>query len=406
MKQQWLRPTDRRISMRRTRATATLTLLLSLTLLIPFALAEEDIDQSQVEAKLKELESEISRYREMLDSTQGQKSDIEQTLERNEKSISDLINKIEDIEEELSNNQDKVSKLTRQQKELLGAKKEQQHYIELQVRAAYEIGHQEYMKLLLNQEDPDEIARMLTFYEYFNEARAEQIQSYNSVLADLDRVSLALATELEQLNANQSALNTEKTELAITQAHKKKALRELIGQIRTAGTEISRLEQDRSRLEELLSRLEQRLANLPIAEQAEPFEKMQGKLYLPVSGRISHRFGNKRNQGKLRWDGVFIDAGEGDPVHAVHYGRVVFSDWLRGFGLLLIISHGEGYMSLYGHNQALYRETGDWVSAGEVIATVGDSGGQNRTGLYFEIRIAGKPSDPQKWCVARQQGAA
>ena len=145
---------------------------------------------------------------------------------------------------------------------------------------------------------------------------------------------------------------------------------------------------------------------MPIPEDAEPFGAMQGKLYLPVTGRISHRFGNRRNQGKLRWDGVFIDADEGVPVHAVHYGRVVFSDWLRGFGLLVIINHGEGYMSLYGHNQALYRQTGEWVHAGEVIATVGDTGGQSRTGLYFEIRIAGEPSDPQKWCVARAQGAA
>ena len=101
-----------------------------------------------------------------------------------------------------------------------------------------------------------------------------------------------------------------------------------------------------------------------------------------------------------------IEAPEGEPVHAVHYGRVVFSDWLRGFGLLLIINHGEGYMSLYGHNQVLYRETGEWVTAGETIATVGDTGGQNRSGLYFEIRVAGKTADPQLWCRARSERAA
>jgi septal ring factor EnvC (AmiA/AmiB activator) len=155
-----------------------------------------------------------------------------------------------------------------------------------------------------------------------------------------------------------------------------------------------------------VDRLQESLANLDAPRSAQPFAGMQGKLLLPVEGRISHRFGNQRNQGKLRWHGIFIDAAEGESVYAVHYGRVVFSDWLRGFGLLMIVSHGEGYMSLYGHNQALFRETGDWVSAGEVIAAVGDSGGQDKTGLYFEIRIDGKPNNPQNWCVTREQRAA
>lgn len=122
---------------------------------------------------------------------------------------------------------------------------------------------------------------------------------------------------------------------------------------------------------------------------------------MPIAGRVTNRFGSARSSGKLRWNGVFIEAEPGTPVTAVHYGRVVFSDWLRGFGLLLIVDHGDGYMSLYGHNEVLYRETGDWVTAGETIATVGDTGGQNRSGLYFEIRHAGKPTDPQHWCRVR-----
>ena len=177
-------------------------------------------------------------------------------------------------------------------------------------------------------------------------------------------------------------------------------------QLRSTGTEITKLEKDREHLEKLLIHLEQSLANLPTPADSEPFVGMQGKLLMPVDGKISTRFGKRRNAGKLKWDGVFINADEGDPVYAIHYGRVVFSDWLRGFGLLMIISHGEGYMSLYGHNQVLYRETGDWVTAGDMIATVGDSGGQKETGLYFEIRISGEPTDPQSWCVARDKRTA
>ena len=380
-------------------------------LFLPFlpvisAQAEQSVSQVEIEARLKALEKEISNYKETLDSTQGQKSEIEATLERNEQGINKLINEIDTIEKELDTTNDKVSSLTEKQKELLTVKSEQQYYIEQQVRAAYEIGSQEYLKVLLNQEDPNEIARMLTYYDYFNQARSRQIESYNLTLLDLDRVTQELAEETVVLESQRRALGAQQKSLTSVQKEKQMTLKALISQISTTGSALLKLEQDRGRLEQLLDKLEESLANLDAPRSAQPFAGMQGKLLLPVEGRISHRFGNQRNQGKLRWHGIFINAAEGESVYAVHYGRVVFSDWLRGFGLLMIISHGEGYMSLYGHNQALFRETGDWVSAGEVIAAVGDSGGQDKTGLYFEIRIDGKPNNPQNWCVTREQRAA
>jgi len=364
------------------------------------------VSQVEIEARLKALEKEISNYKETLDSTQGQKSEIEATLERNEQGINKLINEIDTIEKELDNTNDKVSSLTAKQKELLTVKSEQQYYIEQQIRAAYKIGSQEYLKVLLNQEDPNEIARMLTYYDYFNQARSRQIESYNLTLLDLSRVTQQLAEETVVLGSQRRALGEQQKTLANVQKEKQMTLKALISQISTAGSALLKLEQDRGSLEQLLGKLEENLGKLDAPRSAQPFAGMQGKLLLPVAGRISHRFGNQRNQGKLRWHGIFIDAAEGESVHAVHYGRVVFSDWLRGFGLLMIISHGEGYMSLYGHNQALFRKTGDWVSAGEVVAAVGDSGGQDKTGLYFEIRIDGKPNNPQNWCVTREQRAA
>ena len=380
-------------------------LFLALLPVIP-AQAEQSVSQVEIEARLKALDKEISNYKETLDSTQGQKSKIEATLERNEQGINKLINEIDGIEKELETTNDRVSWLTERQKELLTVKSEQQYYIEQQVRAAYEIGSQEYLKILLNQEDPNEIARMLTYYDYFNQARSKQIESYNLPLLNLDRVTQELAEETVVLESQRRALGAQQKSLANVQKKKQMTLKALINQISTTGSALSKLEQDRGRLEQLLDRLQESLANLDAPRSAQPFAGMQGKLLLPVEGRISHHFGNQRNQGKLRWHGIFIDAAEGESVYAVHYGRVVFSDWLRGFGLLMIISHGEGYMSLYGHNQALFRETGDWVSAGEVIAAVGDSGGQDKTGLYFEIRIDGKPNNPQNWCVTREQRAA
>ena len=382
-------------------------ILLFLALLpVISAQAEQSVSQVEIEARLKALKKEISNYKETLDSTQGQKSEIDATLERNEQGINKLINEIDTIEKEWDTTNDKVSSLTEKQKELLTVKSEQQYYIEQQVRAAYEIGSQEYLKILLNQEDPNEIARMLTYYDYFNQARSRQIESYNLTLLDLDRVTQELAEETVVLESQRRALGAQQKSLANVQKEKQMTLKALINQISTTGSALLKLEQDRGRLEQLLDKLQESLANLDAPRNAQPFAGMQGKLLLPVEGRISHRFGNHRNQGKLRWHGIFINAAEGESVYAVHYGRVVFSDWLRGFGLLMIISHGEGYMSLYGHNQALFRETGDWVSAGEVIAAVGDSGGQDKTGLYFEIRIDGKPNNPQNWCVTREQRAA
>tara|TARA_B100001105_G_scaffold201773_1_gene165465 strand:+ start:1441 stop:2601 length:1161 start_codon:yes stop_codon:yes gene_type:complete len=370
------------------------------------AQAEQSVSQVDIEARLKTLEKEISNYKETLNSSHGQKSEIETTLERNEQRINKLLNEIDTIEKELDTTKDKVSSLTEKQKELLTVKSEQQYYIEQQVRAAYEIGSQEYLKVLLNQEDPNEIARMLTYYDYFNQARSRQIESYNLTLLDLDRVTQELDEETVVLESQRKALGAQQKSLANVQKEKQTTLKVLINQISTTGSALSKLKQDRRRLEQLLDKLQESLVNLDAPRSAQPFAGMQGKLLLPVEGRIIHRFGNQRNQGKLKWHGIFIDAAEGESVYAVHYGRVVFSDWLRGFGLLMIISHGEGYMSMYGHNQALFRETGDWVSAGEVIAAVGDSGGQDKTGLYFEIRIDGKPNNPQNWCVTREQRAA
>ena len=378
-------------------------IILFLTLLSVLTAQAQQVEaQEEIEAKLKTLDKEISSYKKTLDTTQGQKSELEAVLERNEQGINKLVNKIDTIEKALNTTSDKIYSLEGKQKELLAVKSGQQYYIKKQIRAAYEIGSQEYVKVLLNQEDPNEIAKMLTYYDYFNQARSKQIESYNLTLLGLDRVTQELADETVVLKSQRMALGTQQKSLANVQKKKQMTLKALINQISTAGSALSKLEQDRGRLEQLLDKLRESLANLDAPRIAQPFAGMQGKLLLPVEGSISHRFGNQRNQGKLQWHGLFIDAAEGESVYAVHYGRVVFSDWLRGFGLLMIISHGEGYMSLYGHNQALFRETGDWISAGEVIAAVGDSGGQNKTGLYFEIRIDGKPNNPQNWCVARE----
>jgi septal ring factor EnvC (AmiA/AmiB activator) len=368
--------------------------------------AEQTTDPAELERKLQELESNIKKFKAMLDETRDQKSAIESNLETNEKRINDLLKKIQTIETELEKGENKIGRLSEEQKELKVAKSEQQEYIGRQIRAAYQIGNQEYLKVLLNQEDPNQISRMLTYYDYFNRARASQIESYNETIVQLRNIANLIETENTTLEENRNRFQIEQKEVIKVQTQKRKILVMLNREISTTGKALDKKIGDRDQLEQLMERIQAGINNLPGPKDLVPFETLKGQLLLPVAGRISHRYGNTRIAGKLKWSGVMIDAPEGEPVQAVHYGRVVFSDWLRGFGLLLIINHGEGYMSLYGHNQVLYRETGEWVTAGETIATVGDTGGQNRSGLYFEIRVAGKTADPQLWCRVRSKRAA
>lgn len=370
-------------------------------LVAPGAGAQESEDAERLREELQTLEAEIRKFREMLEQTQNDRASLEDTLQLNEKEISDIIRRIESIQRELKSGEDKVSSLNQERRSLENARTEQQALIRQQIRAAYAIGNQEYLKVVLNQEDPNRLARMITYYDYFNEARAEQIQAYRSTISSLQAVQAEIAATNASLRDSRNELQSRRTTLQAVRADKEATLARLNRSIRETGQEIEIREQDRERLEALLERIRASVVNLPTPGDTVSFAARKGELLMPIAGSVSNPFGSARAGGKLRWNGVFIEAPPGTPVSAVHYGRVVFSDWLRGFGLLLIVDHGEGYMSLYGHNEVLYRETGDWIVAGETIATVGDTGGQNRSGLYFEIRHAGTPTDPLNWCQIR-----
>jgi len=383
---------------------------LSLCVLLAFYTeihAETDTKSPEdIKKELQALEAEISKFKEMLETNKGTRSALESELEQNEKSINSTIKKINDIERNLKEGKEKIGQYSRQQSKLLAQRDEQQAHLKNQIRASYQLGNQPYLKVLLNQEDPNKLSRMLTYYHYMSEARAERIENYNVTLTELDRITGLLERQTTQLDSDRQFLNVQRNSLESEQKERQATISSLNREITQTDSRLANRVKDQKYLEELLARIAAGAINLPTQGDTAPFSSRKGDLLLPVSGTIKSKYGSRRGDGKLRWDGVVISAATGDPVHAVHYGRVVFSDWLRGFGLLVIISHGEGYMSLYGHNQLLYRETGDWVTAGEVIAAVGDTGGQLEAGLYFEIRNAGKPTNPQLWCKIRNRGAA
>lgn len=381
-------------------------LLLGLCWLLPVPALAAEKTQAQIEARLKVLEAELLNYKKQMKDTQRQKSRVEEALEKNETSINKLIKRVEELERAMKAGREKVASLEARQQSLLKAKATQEGHLKQQLRAAHRMGKQEHLKLLMNQQDPHQLARMMKYYAYFSQARAKQIESYTHTHQQLANLAQALVRENLKLAKRRKALLADRDALRKAQQARHKTLAKLQQELAETGTQLARRQEDHRRLEGLLAKMQPRLAELPIPEPAIPFTSMKGKLLLPVAGRVQHSFGMPRSDGKLSWNGVLIRAPEGKPVHAVHYGQVVFSDWLRGFGLLLIINHGEGYMSLYGHNQVLYRQTGDWVDGDEVIAKVGSSGGQSATGLYFEIRDGRQATDPQSWCKARPDHSA
>jgi septal ring factor EnvC (AmiA/AmiB activator) len=265
-----------------------------------------------------------------------------------------------------------------------------------QVRLSYMTGREELVKLLLSQESPAALGRMLVYYDYFNRARSSRIEAASrelAVLASLGAQSARLEQELEELVQKQ-AREVEAQESARTE--RRAALGRIEASLADAGGQIESLRVEEERLSELVLELAELLEDLPRGAE-EPFAAQKGILSWPVVGKVAQGYGDPRDGGPLRWNGVLLAAATGTTVQAVYHGRVAFADWLPGLGLLIIVDHGGGYMSLYGHNEALLKESGEWVSPGDEIAQVGDSGGQAEPGLYFEIRHNGAPQDPRQW---------
>ena len=261
-------------------------------------------------------------------------------------------------------------------------------------------GREPLVKMLLNQQQPDQMARLLRYQEYFQRARSERVSEIRQDLEELLEVSLAVEQSRRDLERRREAVNRQQQKLRGARDERQRALERLTARLGEREQELESLKEDEARLEQLLRDMDRALSDIPANPSGAPFGQLAGQLPWPISGDIKISFGSRREAG-LRWNGVLIAADAGAPVRAIHPGRVVFSDWLRGYGLMTIVDHGNRYLSLYGHNQSLLRDVGDWVSTGDTLALAGDSGGQQTSGIYFELRHDGKPVDPGRWCNAR-----
>ena len=324
--------------------------------------------------------------------------DIVQTkLREADASISEIITTIKQASTNLANTETAIEILQRQQTGLMHRRHLQAEKIAVHLRQAYKLSGQNFVKLLLLQEPPDTFDRMIRYHGYFSHARKEVLQEYRTTLASMERTSIELESRRTEFEQRQEDFRRRLGMLQGERQARKKLIANLSQEIKDKGLVRDKLEHDRVRIEALLAKLVKRDSNL----DGKLFANAKGRLNWPVQGRLTYRFGEPRAGGRLSWEGIYFSAPSGSVVTAVGRGQIVFSDWLRGFGLLTIIDHGNEQMSLYGFCDSLVKQNGDWVESGEVVASAGQSGGQDLDGLYFEIRINGQPTNPLAW-LAKQ----
>ncbi len=351
--------------------------------------------------KLEKLQNSISKIQKHLKGSKKQRSTVLTELKTLESEISKNVIKLKTLEKSLHRIQKKKKKLERELKQLNKQLLSQRTILSEQIRSAYSMGHQQNLKMLLNQQDPAQAGRAQEYFNYLNRARTQQISSFLETIQQKKQIELELKQTLSKQNQLLATQKIKKRKHQKQRLQRKNLLTELGDKIKSQENTLVSLEDSRNRIENLLKSLGELLADIPTnPSEKQPFKSLKGKFPWPVKGPFLGKFGQSKNQGDLKWNGVLIRANYGIPVKVISHGRVAFSDWLQGFGFITIINHGDGYMSLYGHSESLFKQAGDWVSAGEVIATTGDSGGQPQSGVYFEIRSRGKPVNPSKWCTA------
>ena len=372
--------------------------LLGLVVAGPVGGQSEQASEQETRARLERLQRDIKEINAEISRDNKRKSKLQEQLRQAEVELGELQRDITANQRAVAASEAELDGLQAQREELEEARNAQQARIALELKTAWQMGQQGQVKVLLNQEDPHTVARAMAYYQYFFRARNDLVGQYRETLEDLRVLEERIAGTLDQLAAQQAELEQQQAQLVTAQAAREATLASLSTSIESKAEKLKQLEQDRKELEKLLEAIARAVADLEVPEHYQPFKAARGKMPWPLAAKRVNNFGRPRNEGKMRWQGVTIPAREGSKVNAIHHGRVVYADWLRGSGLLLIIDHGDGYMSLYAHNQSLLREVGEWVKAGTPVSTVGNSGGQEQAALYFEIRHQGKPVNPASWC--------
>lgn len=367
-------------------------------MLVSGSVVAQDEDPSAQREKLAELQAELRARQQVLENNKASAQELKDVLKASELEIAKVAKALALTKQSLNDVEQEQSQLQAEQSELKTAIRKQQSLLSSQLKSAFMAGHYDYAKMLFYQDDARTFERVITYYQYVAKARQKEIESFRGNVARLEEVNEALEEKALALVNLQKDQENQRAVLITRQDDRKTTLKKINQTIASENQKIASLQADEKALKDAIEAA--RLAAERAAREAkislDGLAKLKGKLKAPVDGRIRNLFGNRR-QGQVRWKGIIIDGAEGDPVNSIAPGKVLYADWLRGFGLVSIIDHGDGYMSVYGHNQALLKQAGDEVRSGERIALVGRSGGQEYPNLYFEIRHKGKALNPRTW---------
>jgi len=386
----------------------TRLLLLVLCNLILFSTAYADRQE-----ELENLREHIAAMQRELEKTSGSKSEATDALRDSERAISNSNRKLAELATQQRAADKKLNELQKQEQLLAGSMSEQRVLLGRLLYQQYLGGKQEHLKLLLNNQNPNQLARDLRYYQYIAHNRANWLTALHDDLAALNALSMATRQQRAELTSLRTEQSAQKKILKKEQRARQQVLGNISQQLRQQRREIKRLQHNENRLAQLVDKLAKMLAqpksgslfhneNLPDNRfDGSPFDQLKGRLALPVKGEVTNRFGMPRPDSTALWKGLFLRTPAGQSVKAVAAGQVVFADWLRGFGNLLIVDHGKGYMSLYANNETLFKQVGDMLRGGDTIAAVGNSGGNKDSGLYFELRHESKPFDPISWVAAK-----
>ena len=365
------------------------SVLLATLLLAGAAHATQQDDLAKLRKRIAALQQDFEKANES-------KSEAADSLRESERAISDSNRKLHELAQqqqaanlELGQLQQRAASIQRElqgQQAMLGRLLYQQYL---------DGGEQEYLKLLLNNDDPNQVAREFRYYEYIARNRAATLATLRSGLVKLQAVTDQAHQKSDEIAALRADEQAQRRHLEQDKRDRQQMLNKIALQMKQQQREIGRLQRNENRLSQLVEKLAHVLPNAQ--SDSAPFKSLKGRLLMPVKSKVRNKFGAKRPDSTMAWTGWFLRAAPNQPVKAVAAGRVVYADWLRGFGNLLIIDHGQGYMSLYGNNETLFKQVGDSLRAGDTIAAVGSSGGNQDSGLYFELRFEGKPFDPGKW---------
>ena len=356
--------------------------------------------QGKTEAELRALREKIGRITQQVSRDALERDRLSGNLRAAELSLGQARSELSRANREYADRSARRASLAQNRTQQQQALMNERAALAGQLRVAYMIGREEPLKLLLNQQDPLHSGRLFAYYGYFGRARADQIAQIQAQVQRLDELDVQLQQQQSELATLKAAQQQQLQQLERARNDRQLVLATLTAAARTREQSLARLKSQQADLEGLLTALNRSLKSVAPPDNATAFGRSRGLLPWPVAGQLTARFGDTRASG-VKWEGVVIATERDAPVKAVSAGRVVYADWLPGLGLLVIVDHGEGYMSLYGHNDRLLKAVGESVGAGEAIAAAGDTGGRAAPELYFEIRRSGKPVNPGPWFKAR-----